>query len=117
MIKQMGLVYEPTSGLYYDATTGYYYNAEYNLYYDGEKARWLKYNEESFEYEFYSDAMPTDTNKQVGLFIFIKCGKMKAYCDHCCTFQVHDSDVNSLLKDFSNLGIDRMRQNALGECR
>uniref|UniRef100_A0A336MQA0 CSON002505 protein n=1 Tax=Culicoides sonorensis TaxID=179676 RepID=A0A336MQA0_CULSO len=63
-IQQMGMIYEPTSGMYYHPTTGYYYNAQYNLYYDGNTGTYLKYNEESFAYEFYSKV---DTSAAGGL--------------------------------------------------
>lgn len=59
----MGMQYEPTSGMYYHPTTGYYYNSEYNLYYDGNTGTYLKYNEESFEYEFHSKVETVSTQK------------------------------------------------------
>ncbi|XP_058462030.1 angiogenic factor with G patch and FHA domains 1-like [Malaya genurostris] len=57
-------IYEPTSGLYYDPATGYYYNAIYGLHYDGQRGCYLKYNEESKEYEFYSQVMPEETQEE-----------------------------------------------------
>uniref|UniRef100_A0A1Q3G2U5 Putative glycine rich nucleic binding domain protein n=1 Tax=Culex tarsalis TaxID=7177 RepID=A0A1Q3G2U5_CULTA len=53
-------IYEPTSGMYYDPETGYYYNAIYGLHYDGQRGCYLKYNEQSGEYEFYSQVMPEE---------------------------------------------------------
>ncbi|XP_055628323.1 angiogenic factor with G patch and FHA domains 1 [Toxorhynchites rutilus septentrionalis] len=54
-------VYEPTSGLYYDQDTGYYYNAIYGLHYDGNRGCYLKYNEATQEYDFYSQVIPEKT--------------------------------------------------------
>ncbi|XP_035906040.1 angiogenic factor with G patch and FHA domains 1 isoform X1 [Anopheles stephensi] len=51
-------IYEPTSGLYYDPATGYYYNSIYGLHYDGHRGCYLKYNEETKEYDFYSQVIP-----------------------------------------------------------
>uniref|UniRef100_A0A182PCE6 G-patch domain-containing protein n=1 Tax=Anopheles epiroticus TaxID=199890 RepID=A0A182PCE6_9DIPT len=51
-------IYEPTSGLYYDPATGYYYNSIYGLHYDGHRGCYLKYNEETQEYDFYSQVIP-----------------------------------------------------------
>ncbi|XP_062549924.1 angiogenic factor with G patch and FHA domains 1 isoform X2 [Armigeres subalbatus] len=54
-------IYEPTSGLYYDPETGYYYNAIYGLHYDGQKGCYLKYNEQTGQYDFYSQVIPEET--------------------------------------------------------
>uniref|UniRef100_A0AAG5DFT6 Angiogenic factor with G patch and FHA domains 1 n=1 Tax=Anopheles atroparvus TaxID=41427 RepID=A0AAG5DFT6_ANOAO len=51
-------IYEPTSGLYYDPETGYYYNSIYGLHYDGHRGCYLKYNEDTKEYDFYSQVVP-----------------------------------------------------------
>uniref|UniRef100_A0A182Q7Z5 Angiogenic factor with G patch and FHA domains 1 n=1 Tax=Anopheles farauti TaxID=69004 RepID=A0A182Q7Z5_9DIPT len=51
-------IYEPTSGLYYDPATGYYYNSIYGLHYDGHRGCYLKYNEDTKEYDFYSQVIP-----------------------------------------------------------
>nr|XP_040219056.2 angiogenic factor with G patch and FHA domains 1 isoform X1 [Anopheles coluzzii] len=51
-------IYEPTSGMYYDPATGYYYNSIYGLHYDGHRGCYLKYNEETKEYDFYSQVIP-----------------------------------------------------------
>ncbi|XP_053674523.1 angiogenic factor with G patch and FHA domains 1 [Anopheles nili] len=51
-------IYEPTSGLYYDPATGYYYNSVYGLHYDGNRGCYLKYNEDTKEYDFYSQVIP-----------------------------------------------------------
>uniref|UniRef100_A0A182KDB3 G-patch domain-containing protein n=1 Tax=Anopheles christyi TaxID=43041 RepID=A0A182KDB3_9DIPT len=51
-------IYEPTSGMYYDPATGYYYNSIYGLHYDGHRGCYLKYNEETQEYDFYSQVIP-----------------------------------------------------------
>lgn len=53
-VQSSGFVFEATSGLYYDYNSGYYYNAEYGLYYDGTTGTYLKYNEETQNYEFHS---------------------------------------------------------------
>ncbi|XP_029725647.2 angiogenic factor with G patch and FHA domains 1 isoform X1 [Aedes albopictus] len=54
-------IYEPTSGLYYDPETGYYYNAIYGLHYDGDKGCYMKYNEQTGKYDFYSQVIPEET--------------------------------------------------------
>ncbi|XP_058124534.1 angiogenic factor with G patch and FHA domains 1-like [Anopheles ziemanni] len=51
-------IFEPTSGLYYDPETGYYYNSIYGLHYDGHRGCYLKYNEDTKEYDFYSQVVP-----------------------------------------------------------
>ncbi|KAL1401842.1 hypothetical protein pipiens_006348 [Culex pipiens pipiens] len=53
-------IYEPTSGMYYDPETGYYYNAIYGLHYDGQRGCYLKYNQQTGEYDFYSQVMPEE---------------------------------------------------------
>ncbi|EAT36405.1 AAEL011502-PA [Aedes aegypti] len=68
-------IYEPTSGLYYDPETGYYYNAIYGLHYDGNKGCYLKYNEQTGKYDFYSQVIPEEnlekekpkTSQKVGI--------------------------------------------------
>ncbi|XP_052859964.1 angiogenic factor with G patch and FHA domains 1 isoform X1 [Anopheles cruzii] len=51
-------IYEPTSGMYYDPETGYYYNSIYGLHYDGQRGCYLKYNDTTQEYDFYSQVIP-----------------------------------------------------------
>jgi len=46
-----GMVLETTSGLYYDYKTGYYYDANKSLYYDGNTGNYLKYDQETKEYQ------------------------------------------------------------------
>lgn len=74
-------IYEPTSGLYYDPETGYYYNPVrsglspcvvrviigncffqiYELHYDGQRGCYLKYNEQTQKYDFYSQVIPEES--------------------------------------------------------
>ncbi|XP_055607200.1 angiogenic factor with G patch and FHA domains 1 isoform X1 [Uranotaenia lowii] len=58
---QSRYIFEPTSGLYYDPETGYYYNATYDLHYDGTRGCYLKYNEETRDYDFYSQVISQET--------------------------------------------------------
>ncbi|XP_035906041.1 angiogenic factor with G patch and FHA domains 1 isoform X2 [Anopheles stephensi] len=95
-------IYEPTSGLYYDPATGYYYNSIYGLHYDGHRGCYLKYNEETKEYDFYSQVIPetmleTEPN-----------AKQKVP-----TTSSSPSLDDSFIARFSSLEIDRMRANAL----
>jgi len=46
-----GMVLETTSGLYYDYKTGYYYDANKSLYYDGNTGNYLKYDQETKQYQ------------------------------------------------------------------
>ncbi|XP_055607201.1 angiogenic factor with G patch and FHA domains 1 isoform X2 [Uranotaenia lowii] len=101
---QSRYIFEPTSGLYYDPETGYYYNATYDLHYDGTRGCYLKYNEETRDYDFYSQVISQET---------IEAQQPKK------TEKVHSPTcrdqgaINSLVSAFSNLEIGRMRSNAL----
>ncbi|XP_067631864.1 angiogenic factor with G patch and FHA domains 1 isoform X4 [Eurosta solidaginis] len=97
-----GFVYEPTSGLYYDQKTGYYYNAEYGLYYDGNNGCYYNYNQEKNQFEFHSQVQTTQIKKSA------ECHKTTNDREELTNYV-----NNSLLKRFSNLNINRMRNNAL----
>ena len=53
--EQMGFIWEPTSKMYYDPRSGYYYNQDYGLYYDGNTGKYLRYNQETQQYEPYEE--------------------------------------------------------------
>ncbi|XP_062549925.1 angiogenic factor with G patch and FHA domains 1 isoform X3 [Armigeres subalbatus] len=96
-------IYEPTSGLYYDPETGYYYNAIYGLHYDGQKGCYLKYNEQTGQYDFYSQVIPEETLEKE---------KPKTY-QKVYTPPTQTHSINSLVSAFSGLEIGQMRSNAL----
>uniref|UniRef100_A0A182I113 Uncharacterized protein n=1 Tax=Anopheles arabiensis TaxID=7173 RepID=A0A182I113_ANOAR len=98
-------IYEPTSGMYYDPATGYYYNSIYGLHYDGHRGCYLKYNEETKEYDFYSQVIPeTMVEAEPN-------AKQKV---PTTTTSPSLSLDDSFVARFSSLEIDRMRENALG---
>ncbi|XP_061499538.1 angiogenic factor with G patch and FHA domains 1 isoform X2 [Anopheles gambiae] len=97
-------IYEPTSGMYYDPATGYYYNSIYGLHYDGHRGCYLKYNEETKEYDFYSQVIPeTMVEAEPN-------AKQKV---PTTTTSPSLSLDDSFVARFSSLEIDHMRQNAL----
>ncbi|XP_062709624.1 angiogenic factor with G patch and FHA domains 1 isoform X2 [Aedes albopictus] len=96
-------IYEPTSGLYYDPETGYYYNAIYGLHYDGDKGCYMKYNEQTGKYDFYSQVIPEETLEKE---------KPKTY-QKVFTPSTQTQSISSLVSAFSGLEIGRMRSNAL----
>jgi len=63
MVEQ-GMVLEETSGLYYDYKTGYYYDADKSLYYDGNTGTYLKYDQETKQYEVDSMLDPEEVAAQ-----------------------------------------------------
>ncbi|XP_049299331.1 angiogenic factor with G patch and FHA domains 1 isoform X2 [Anopheles funestus] len=96
-------IYEPTSGLYYDPATGYYYNSIYGLHYDGHRGCYLKYNEETKEYDFYSQVIPETMLEPESN------AKQKVPTIPTSSSSLDDS----FIARFSSLEIDRMRSNAL----
>ncbi|XP_065088140.1 angiogenic factor with G patch and FHA domains 1 isoform X2 [Ochlerotatus camptorhynchus] len=96
-------IYEPTSGLYYDPETGYYYNAIYGLHYDGQRGCYLKYNEQTQKYDFYSQVIPEESLEKEKPKTFQK----------VFTPSTQTHSINSLVSAFSGLEIGRMRSNAL----
>ncbi|XP_058124538.1 angiogenic factor with G patch and FHA domains 1 isoform X3 [Anopheles coustani] len=95
-------IFEPTSGLYYDPETGYYYNSIYGLHYDGHRGCYLKYNEDTKEYDFYSQVVPETMLETEP--------KAKQKVPNSSPSPSLD---DSLIARFSSLEIDRMRHNAL----
>ncbi|XP_021697033.1 angiogenic factor with G patch and FHA domains 1 isoform X2 [Aedes aegypti] len=100
-------IYEPTSGLYYDPETGYYYNAIYGLHYDGNKGCYLKYNEQTGKYDFYSQVIPEENLEKEKPKT-----SQKVFAPYTQT-----QSINSLVSAFSGLEIGRMRSNALDVSR
>ncbi|XP_039451377.1 angiogenic factor with G patch and FHA domains 1 isoform X2 [Culex pipiens pallens] len=105
-------IYEPTSGMYYDPETGYYYNAIYGLHYDGQRGCYLKYNQQTGEYDFYSQVMPEEQLEE-------KKPKVRQKVSHQIASRAvyYDStdqtSLNSLVSAFTGLDLGRMRSNAL----
>ncbi|XP_052859965.1 angiogenic factor with G patch and FHA domains 1 isoform X2 [Anopheles cruzii] len=96
-------IYEPTSGMYYDPETGYYYNSIYGLHYDGQRGCYLKYNDTTQEYDFYSQVIP-----ETMLEPDSKAKKKVQNSSLPCP-----SLEDSLVARFSSLEIERIRHCAL----
>ncbi|XP_038119825.1 angiogenic factor with G patch and FHA domains 1 isoform X2 [Culex quinquefasciatus] len=105
-------IYEPTSGMYYDPETGYYYNAIYGLHYDGQRGCYLKYNQQTGEYDFYSQVMPEEQLEEkkpkVRQKVSHQIASPAVYYD-----STDQTSLNSLVSAFTGLDLGRMRSNAL----
>ncbi|XP_030748152.1 angiogenic factor with G patch and FHA domains 1 isoform X2 [Sitophilus oryzae] len=107
-VQSSGFVFEATSGLYYDYNSGYYYNAEYGLYYDGTTGTYLKYNEETQNYEFHSQVSVPEAEPSKATSV----PKRKNKIDRRKKVNMH-YPMESLTSNFSKMNIYNLRTTAL----
>ncbi|KYN45090.1 Angiogenic factor with G patch and FHA domains 1 [Trachymyrmex septentrionalis] len=100
-LLQTGFVYEQTSGMYYDYNTGYYYDTKQGLYYDGNTGIYYYYDETSNTYQFHSQVYTGKTTFQ---------RKEETGKTHKVL-----NEIDELIKDVSNITIERYKQQALEE--
>ena len=90
------------SGLYYDYKTGYYYDADKSLYYDGNTGTYLKYDQETKQYEvqhFYSL-----DNGHIYLHIVTNRPVLICVLNLCkCNIKMNSSNASFLNMSLSNL--------------